>query len=280
MPRGKQITVSWRQLSPHPGLPAGFHAQHTSCCHPPVLLQKRQPRSEMELLGHLNCIQQARGLQQWNAALPRQPTAHASVYQSVLSFSSYSIWLQPPTTQTRALHPPPTERGQHSHFGTASEAADSSCAGTRRETLGFFFKFHENHSLCQMNPDFYWLLSISASLLPQFKLQNCHAAQAEGGGQTLAPLVLYYRTWSSCRHYKHVRCLRDVSPRTRPRRAASTRASFSLPLAGAPSLPSGCRHCQGLAGDHRSPDSKRLWGKASKMHLPRALLEELLWNWA
>lgn len=96
--------------------------------------------------------------------------------------------------------------------------------------IHFFLKSHKKRSPCQMNPAFCWLLSIYPSLLSPFKLQNYHAAQAEGGVQTLALLVPYYHAWSSCRHYKHVRWLRDVSPRAPLWQAASTRASFSLPF--------------------------------------------------
>lgn len=107
---GKQITGSWGQLSP-PQLADSFWALHTSCCHLPVLFQKWQPHSEPELLGHLNYVQQAWGLQQWRSALPRQPTAHTSAYQSVLSLSWDFIWPQPLTVQAHALHPSPTKRG-------------------------------------------------------------------------------------------------------------------------------------------------------------------------
>lgn len=66
MCRGKQITVSWGQLST-PRLPDSFWALHTSCCHLPGLLQKWQLHSEPEWLGHLNYVQQAWGWQQWSA---------------------------------------------------------------------------------------------------------------------------------------------------------------------------------------------------------------------
>lgn len=59
--------------------------------------------------------------------------AHASVYQSVLSLSSYFMWPRPLTTQAHTLHLSPTERGWHSHFGRVSDAADSSCAGTHKQ---------------------------------------------------------------------------------------------------------------------------------------------------
>lgn len=103
------------------------------------------------------------------------------------------------------------------------------CWNTQAEKY-IFLKSHKKRSPCQMNPAFCWLLSIYPSLLSQFKLQNYHATQAEGGVQTLALLVPYYHTWSLRRHCKHVRWLRDVSPRAPPWRAASTRASFSLPF--------------------------------------------------
>lgn len=110
MQRGKQITVSWGQLSP-PRLADSFWALHTSCCHLPVLLQKWQAHSEPELLGHLNYVQQAWGLQQWSSAVPRQPTARTSACQSVLSLSWDFMWLQPLTVQAHAPHPSPTKRG-------------------------------------------------------------------------------------------------------------------------------------------------------------------------
>lgn len=110
MRRGKQITVSWGQLST-PRLPDSFWALHTSCCHLPGLLQKWQLHSEPEWLGHLNYVEQAWGWQQWSAALPRQPAARTSANQSVLSLSCGFMCPQPLTVQAHALHPSPTKTG-------------------------------------------------------------------------------------------------------------------------------------------------------------------------
>lgn len=107
---GRQITVSWGQLSP-PRLPDSFWALHTSCCHPPVL-PRSGSHTEPELLGHLNYVQQAWGLQQRSAALlVRQPRARTSAYQSVLCVSCHVMWLQPLTVQAHAPHPSPTKTG-------------------------------------------------------------------------------------------------------------------------------------------------------------------------
>lgn len=237
MLRGKWIAVSCWHLS-LPGLAASSHAQDTSRCHLPALLQKPQSCSEPELLGHLNYVQQAWSLQQQNAVLPRQPTARASVSQSVLSLSSYFMWLQPLTTQAHAPHPAPTENGWHTNFRTVTNSPDSSRAGTHKQRSIFVFKLQEKHSPCQTNPAFSWLLSLYPSLLSQFKLQNHHAAQVEDGVQTPALLVLWYHTWSSCRHYKHIKCLWDASLRAALWRAASTTARFSLSFSVPLPLPS------------------------------------------
>lgn len=79
---------------------------------PSSFSQKWQPHSEPELLGHLNYVQQAWGLQQRSAAqLVRQPTARTSAYQSVLCVSCHVMWLQLLTVQAHALHPSPTKTG-------------------------------------------------------------------------------------------------------------------------------------------------------------------------
>lgn len=274
MLRGKWIAVSCWHLS-LPGLAASSHAQDTSRCHLPALLQKPQSCSEPELLGHLNYVQQAWSLQQRNAVLPRQPTARASASQSVLSLSSYFMWLQPLTMQAHAPHPAPTENGWHTHFRTVTDAPDSSRAGTHKQRNIFVFKLQVKHSPCQTNPAFSWILSLYPSLLSQFKLQNHHAAQVEDGvcswsyGTTLG-LHADITNTSSASEMHPSGHLCDEQPAQRPGFPCLS-LFLSLCLHG-------CLHSQVLAGNNKNPGSKCLAGDAREVHLPRAFLEEL-WNW-
>lgn len=173
---GKQISGRAAAATPRPYCP--LSPEHTSIWHPP-LLQKQQPHSEpgSEAV-KLNYLQQAWGSQQRKAALPRQPTAHASVYRSVLSLSCYFRQPQSLTMQAHPLRPSPTKRLAQS-LQSSQKAADSSCAGTHKRTTFLLLNLMKSiQHAGRILPS-----ADSCRSLPyssQFKLQNYHAAQVEG----------------------------------------------------------------------------------------------------
>lgn len=147
-----------------------------------------------------------------------------------------------------------------------------------------FLNSDGKHSPCQLNSAFCWLLSILPWLHSWFKWQDYHSTQAEGGIQTIVLLMLYYHTWSLCRHYKHVRWLWDVSLRTPPSWAASTRTRLSLLFTVRTLSPLTLLALPHAVGQHKTETKTETQrtsvcaGSKQAVSTQMQTLEEFIWN--